>query len=128
MNTLIDLSGDLFAVVSIYNSLLYVHIRRYSFGKYPTKSGICMLLSQWDSVTKNLSKKGTTSIAGLTMKKTSTGMKIRVDDRDKEILLSNEQLNHLNNRYFAKFLNVIIIITICKIHHTAITNTYILNL
>ena len=44
-DTMFDLTGSVFAVVSLFMGKLYVHIRVFSNNKYPTKNGISMSAS-----------------------------------------------------------------------------------
>ena len=45
-DTLFDLSGSVFAVVSLFMGKLYVHIRVFSNNKYPTKmASLCQQVS-----------------------------------------------------------------------------------
>lgn len=99
MDTSIELGGNVYAVVSLYNSLIYVHIRRYVCGKYPTKDGICILPSQWKSLSNIVIQEGTTTISGMRINISSSGMRVTELHRDKEIFITTDQMNNLINRY-----------------------------
>ena len=42
---LFDLGGSLYASVTVFNKNLYVHIRVYVKGKFPTKNGVSRMKS-----------------------------------------------------------------------------------
>ena len=66
-DTMFDLSGSVFAVVSLFMGKLYVHIRVFSNNKCPTKNGISMSASQWEALMKSINRKGTNTTSGVTM-------------------------------------------------------------
>ena len=99
MNTndiMFDLSGSVFAVVSLFMGRLYVHIRAFSNNKYPTKNVISMLVTQWEALMKSINRKGTNTTSGVTIKKTISGVKILIED--KEVFINSDQVNNLTSR------------------------------
>ena len=95
-DTMFDLSGSVFAVVSLFMGKLYVHIRVFSNNKYPTKNGISMSPTQWEAFMKSINRKGTNTTSGVTIKKTISGVKIQIED--KEMFINSDQVNNLTSR------------------------------
>ena len=81
-DTMFDLSGSVFAVVSLFMGKLYVHIRVFSNNKYPTKMA-------W---------KETNTTLGVTIKKTTSGVKIQIEDKEQEVFINSDQVNNLTSR------------------------------
>ena len=95
-DTMFDLSGSVFAVVSLFMGKLYVHIRVFSNNKYPTKNGISMSPTQWEAFMKSINRKGTNTTSGVTIQKTISGVKIQIED--KEMFINSDQVNNLTSR------------------------------
>ena len=95
-DTMFNLSGSVFAVVSLFMRKLYVHIRVFSNNKYPTKNGISMSPTQWEALMKSINRKGTNTTSGVTIKKTISGVKIQIED--KEMFINSDQVNNLTSR------------------------------
>ena len=97
-DTMFDLSGSVFAVVSLFMGNLYVHIRVFSNNKYPTKNGISTSASQWEALMKSINRKGTNTTSGVTIKKTTSGVKIQIEDKEQEVFINSDQVNNLTSR------------------------------
>ena len=95
-DTMFDLSVSVFAVVSLFMGKLYVHIRVFSNNKYPTKNGISMSPTQLEALMKSINRKGTNTTSGVTIKKTISGVKIQIED--KEMFINSDQVNNLTSR------------------------------
>ena len=95
-DTMFDLNGSVFAVVSLFMGKLYVHIRVFSNNKYPTKNGISMSPTQWEALMKCINRKGTNTTSGVTIKKTISGVKIQIED--KEMFINSDHVNNLTSR------------------------------
>ena len=64
---LFDLGESLYASVTVFNENLYVHIRVYVKWKFPTKNGVSLMTTQWETFMKLHTKKGTPSTNGITV-------------------------------------------------------------
>ena len=52
--------------------------------------------TQWEAFMKSINRKGTNTTSGVTIKKTISGVKIQIED--KEMFINSDQVNNLTSR------------------------------
>ena len=93
------LDGDIFAVVNVFKTYRFVHIRHYRDETYPL-DGVCYYSNHFEDLVKLLEKndKGIQANGNILVKRSKNGVTIERKDKRTSITLKNVALENLLKR------------------------------
>ena len=93
------LDGDIFAVVNVFKTYRFVHIRHYRDETYPL-DGVCYYSNHFEDLVKLLEKneKGIQANGNISVKRSKNGVTIERKDKRTSITLKNVALENLLKR------------------------------